>query len=396
MITISAIGFGVMSLVALRNYYDSFHEQIVQNVIRYTSGHLVVSAPGYQENRATSLNIKNPENISSWLTQNPEVKAFSGRVTVNGLLSSARGSANIIFAGIEPEKEKNVTRFSSNVVEGTYFSTEEAKQIVIGRKLSQLLQAGIGTKVVALTQGIDGSIGNELFYVSGIFDTQSDADKSIAFIRVKEARSLASLSPLAVNEIAVVLKKQTKIEAVKQDFVNHFASEIKENTVQILPWMEIQRHVRAMIELDKAVNQLLLYIVLCVVALGIGNSILMSIMERTREFGVMMAIGTKKKEIISMVIVETFLLSLVGVIVGNIMGLSIVLYFGKIGFDLRWLTAQKLVIDGTIIQTVSYPTIKWMNSLSVTLVILVLTVIVAILPSRHIAKLNPVQALRAN
>lgn len=396
LITVNAIGLGVMSLVALRNYYDCFHEQVVQNVIRYTNGHLVISAPGYHDNRATSLNIKDTTAIQTWLQKNADIKAWSQRVTVNGLLSSARGSANIIFVGVEPEREPQVTRFSQNVTMGKYFEPGKAKQIVVGRKLAELLQAEVGSKVVALTQGVDGSIGNELFYVSGIFETQSDADKGIGFISISEARSLASLAPESANQIAVVLGEQKQIEKVKSDFAAQFSEGVQAKKLEILSWMEVQRHIRAMIELDKAVNRLLMIIILCVAALGIGNSILMSIMERTREFGVMMAIGTRKKEIISMVVVETLMISIVGIILGNSLGIAIVTYFGKVGFDLKWLTAQKLVIDGTIIQTVSYPTVQWMNSFSVTIVILLLTMVVAILPARHISKLNPVQALRAN
>ncbi len=396
LITVNAIGLGVMSLVALRNYYDCFHEQVIQNVIRYTNGHLVVSAPGYHDNRNTSSNVKDPKAIQTWLTENKDVKAWSSRVAVNGLLSSARGSANIIFAGVDAASEPNVTQFSKNIVEGKYFGANVAKQIVIGKKLSELLHAEVGSKVVALTQGVDGSIGNELFYVAGIFETQSDADKGVAFIPINEARLLASLPNQAVNQIAIVLNEQKDIDRVKNAFIKTFASDIDSKKVEILPWMEVQRHIRAMIELDKAVNRLLMIIILCVAALGIGNSILMSIMERTREFGVMMAIGTRKKEIISMVTIETLMISLVGIVLGNALAVGIITYFGKVGFDLKWLTAQKLVIDGTIIQTVSYPTVQWSNSLSVTCVILLLTLIVAIMPARHISKLNPVQALRAN
>jgi len=130
-------------------------------------------------------------------------------------------------------------------------------------------------------------------------------------------------------------------------------------------------------------------------ALGSANSSLMSILARSREFGVMMAVGTRKGEGVRMVIVETLLLSAIGVLIGNLFGIALTLYFNHRGFDLRWLTSQRIVVQGTIIQTVCYPVVHWINSFIVTAAILVLSVIVSIIPVRHISRLDTVKALRA-
>ena len=151
----------------------------------------------------------------------------------------------------------------------------------------------------------------------------------------------------------------------------------------------------AMIELNKSANRFLMIVILLVAGMGVANSILMSIMERTREFGVMSAIGTTKSEIIQMIVTETFLLAGVGVFLGNAIGILITLYFGLNGFDLRWLTQQPIVVQGTIIQTISYPTVSWQNSLYISLSILFISLVVSIVPVRHILRLKAVEALRA-
>jgi ABC-type antimicrobial peptide transport system permease subunit len=158
----------------------------------------------------------------------------------------------------------------------------------------------------------------------------------------------------------------------------------------------VQRHVMAMIELDRAVNRVLMFVILFMAAMGVANSILMGIMERIREFGVMMAVGTTTRQVIRMVVVETLLLTVVGVVIGNVLGILITLYFGHRGFDLRLLTKRDLIIDGSILQTVNYPSVHWHNSLMVTVVILVLALVVSVFPARHISKLSAVQALRAH
>lgn len=394
LLTVNAIGFGVMALVALYNYYDGFHDQVIQNVIRYQSGHLLVTAPDYHKRMSTQLFMKETSPVDSWLKSQEEVKAFSHRVLVQGLVSTAQGSANILFAGIEPDSEKGVTRFSENVIQGSYFQEGSQKQILLGSELANLLQAELGTKVVALTQGVDGSIGNELFFVSGIFETHSDFDKNIAFVRIEDARQLLSLGDQASHQLAIVLKSEESLQGLQDRFTNDIGAGLA-SSFQILNWKEVQKPLMAMIELNQSANRLLMFIIVFVAALGIGNSILMSILERTREFGVMLAIGTTKKEVVLMVVMETFLLSLVGIALGNILGVFVTEFFHYYGFDLAWLSSQKLVVQGTIIQTVSYPEFRWNNSLLISVIVLILSLVVSFIPIKHVTRLNPVKALRA-
>jgi ABC-type lipoprotein release transport system permease subunit len=391
-ITVNAIGVGVMFLVGIYNFYGSFHEQVIHNVIRYHSGHLLVSAPGYHVDNSPSLFLRNLSSVEKALASDPAVKAFSPRVLVQGLISSPQGSANILFSGIDPQKERRVTRFASNIIRGQYLGNQP-KTIVIGKALAQSLKLKVGSKVVALTQGVDGSIGNELFHVVGIFETQSDVDKSLAFIRLEDARGLLSLPKQnSAHQVAIVLKEESTLAAVQA----HLKLLFPKRQAEVLSWMEMQRPLMAMIELNRSVNRLLMMTILFIAALGIANAILMSILERTREFGVMMAIGTTKREVKKMVVVETLLLSVVGVTLGNVLGIALTLYFNRVGFNLAWLTSQKIVVEGTIIQTISYPTVQWGNSVTITSVILVLSLIVSFIPVRHISNLSTVKALRAH
>jgi ABC-type lipoprotein release transport system permease subunit len=389
-LTVNAIGIGVMALVFLHNYYDEFHEQLIHNVIRYHSGHLVVAAPNYHSRNNSNLYIKDASKELEWLSSQEPVGAWSGRVRVQGLASSAEGSANIHFVGIDPEREREVTHFASSIISGEFADRGDGKTIVLGKALSELLHVEVGSKVVALTQGVDGSIGNDLFRVRGIFDTKSDIDKGLAFISLSDARSLASLPPAAFHQVSVKLKKETDLEMVKAAFAG------ASSDTQMLSWKEVQRPVMAIIDLNKGVNRLLMIIILSVAAMGITNSILMSLMERTREFGVMMAIGTSKAEVTGLVIAETFLLCSVGVILGNILGVGVTTYFRQFGFDLKWFTSNAYAVEGAIIETVSYPVAHLYNSLWITGIILILSLVVSIIPARHIAKLSAVQALRAS
>lgn len=392
LLTVNAIALGVTFLIWGQNYYDSFHEQLIQNVIQYHSGHLSVSLPHYEDERETSLYLKNPSEIYSWLDQQPEVKAFSPRIHLQGMLSSAHGSVSLWFSGVDPAKEKFTTEFANSIKEGTYLDTKRpGKPIVIGSHVAERLKLKLGSKVVALTQGIDGSIGNELFYVRGIFETHSDLDKSIAFILLADARILLSLPPEAIHQVSILLRQDRYLNTTRDRFEGIFDPA----KVQIATWMTLQSRLMGIIELEKSANQVLMFIILFIAAMGIANAILMSILERTREFGVMMAIGTSKMDMVKMVFTETLLLSLVGVLVGNVFGIAVTLYFNQKGFDLRWLTNQDIFVAGAMINTISYPTVQWFNNLSVTLVILSLSMLAAFIPVQHITKLNTISALNS-
>lgn len=392
LITVNAIGLGVMALVFLRNYYDTFHEQVIQNVIKYHSGHMAISARGFEKNNSTQLFVRNSEKISQWLRANENVLASSERVVFSGLASSARGSTNLMLMAVDPNAESRVTEFSKRIVGGKFLNETQDKTIVLGSKAATNLNAEVGSKVVLLTQGVDGSVGNELFRVSGIFDTSSDADKTLGFIRLEDGRNLISLGPKTAHQIAIVLKNEESLESFREEFEREFKAETE---IQMFSWKELQRPVVAMIELDRAVNRMLMILILGVAALGIANSILMSIMERTREFGVMLAMGTGRWDVIKMVLVETLLLTSVGVFLGNVFGMVVTVFFNQIGFDLKWLTSKDFVIQGALVETVSYPTIRFYNSLVVTLVIVILSLLVSYFPAKQAGRLTPMKALRS-
>lgn len=392
--TVLSTAFGVMALILLYNYYDSFHEQVVHNVIRYQSGHAIISATGYTDQVNPSLYLKNTETVDLWIRNNLNISNSSHRIFAQGLVSTARGSSNISFIGIEPDREQHITQFSRNIVRGKYLDPQHRNTLILGSKLAQILNIQLGSKVVALTQGVDGSIGNELFFVSGIFHTDSDFDKHLAFIHIDDARTLLSLPKTAVHQIPVVLKSDADIDFFTATF-RTWTKNFRLDQMEIFSWKDLQKPLLAMIELNKSANRLLMIIILFVASIGITNSILMSILERLKEFGVMLTLGTKKLELVLMITLETLFITSIGVALGNLFGLAATLFFGFYGFDLAWLTSQRIVVQGTIIETINYPSISWTNSFFISSMVFCLSLVVSIFPLKQITRLDPVQSLRA-
>jgi len=386
-LTVGAIGFGMMVMVWLYNYYEAFHNQLVENAIRFHSGHLLIVGKNYDPDRPPTQTIADSPALRRWLSAQKQIKAYSPQVVLQALVSSPRGSANILVKGVDPVLERKTSRFALQTKEGNFLAGKK-RSIVIGKKLQTTLKVNLGDKVVVLTQGVDGSIGNELFTISGIFETRSEWDKALAFVTLPSARGLLSLAagtlhqvPLVLNDEADTLPMQVKL---KKDLPQLYS----------LTWAEVQRSLVALIELDRAANRVYMAILLFLVAIGIVNSILMSVLERKREFGVMLAVGTTKSEVMHLVATETFLMAVVGVALGNTMALLFTLYFQHYGFDLHWLTDRNIVVNGAVLQTVSYPSMQWAHCFLVSGVILAASVLISLLPARQIARLHPVSALR--
>lgn len=386
LITLAAITFGLASIIILFGFTDGFHAQWVENSVKLYAGHVVVYADGFYENRNLNRNIKNAEYVEEMAGKAGGLNAFTTRVHMHGLASTAENSVAVLIRGIETEKEKQISGFDRRIVTGEYLDNEGGKEILLGHGLASRLHANIGNKVVLMVQAADGSIGAELFRLKGIFRAGAiDLDKHLAVISIKDAQDLAVIK--GVTEVALILDGPEYV----RPFTETLNQEIGSQGFDVLPWDTLMPQAREMIDLSSIFMYVVLAIFLVVVALGILNTMLMSIMERTREFGVMMALGTRPARIVSLVMLESLLLGLIGTVLGVIVGVSANRLVSIDGFDLSdWSAAMELVSS---LNPVIYP---YTDSYSVSLcaaAVFLTTLVVAIYPALKAARLRPVEAM---
>ncbi len=286
LITASSIAIGFASLVFIRAFVDGSHYQMVENYTDLLSGHIQVHKKGFNENMGIRLSITDPGAVAAVLKSNPQVKVFTERVKDYALISSAEQSSGILLMGVDPVKEKQVSTLYKKIRDGEFISDD--KDIVIGKAMAKTLNVNIGDKVVIMTQGFDGSLASDAYRVSGLLDTGSDEiDKGIALITLKAAQDLFVLGN-RISEFTVKVASHEEVDAVAAQLRRDLSS----GDYEVLTWKQISPILVQWIEFDVAFINLLLAIVLLVVAAGILNTLLMGILERVREFGIMMAIGT--------------------------------------------------------------------------------------------------------
>ncbi|MDD5432842.1 MAG: ABC transporter permease [Candidatus Omnitrophica bacterium] len=383
-ITISAIAIGFASLLFVRAFVDGSHYQMIENYTDLASGHIQIHKKGFHANMSLVKNLAQDNSLSETLKNTTGVITTSSRIKESVLLSSTEGSTGALLIGVDPQNEPKVTKLNTRIKTGKFLTNDN--EIVIGKSLAAILKAQLNDKIVIMGQGFDGSLASGVYRISGFLDTGADEiDKGFALITLKAAQELFVMDG-RISEIALRLNNVEKAKEI----ANTIKTNLNNNELEVLPWQEISPIVIQWVEFDVAFINIILLIVLLVVAAGILNTLLMGILERTREFGIMLALGTKPNLIMQMVGLESLLLGLIGVATGYFIGIISIIYFGSRGIDLSMFsTALNSYYTGSIIYTRLAPGFLLQYGATV----LITSIIVSIYPAYRAANLKPVEAI---
>lgn len=401
LITLSAITFGLSAMIMYFGFTDGFHDQWVENTVRAYTGHIQIFRSGYRDDPQLYRAIKEVSEVMAEIKREPAVETYTSRIEIQGLISTAENSYGVVIRGIEPKSETRVTAVKDRIIKGEYLEESEVrnrgtwriegftdeKRVLIGYRLAERLNADIGDKIVLMVQAADGSITSELFRLKGVFKMGAiEMDSSFVFIPLRDAQMLAALGG-NVTEIALMVKRSKDVLPA----AGRLEKRLSTLGYEVYTWDELMPALQEMIELDNIFMYIILLIVLAVVSLGILNTLLMAIMERTREFGIMMAMGTKPYQIVLLVIIESFFIGMAGVILGLGIGIGANNIISIKGFDLsRWGGAGELF---AILNPVVYPETSPGNVLWSSGIVFLTAIIVSIYPALKAARLKPVEAM---
>lgn len=387
LITVTAVSVGMASLVFLWGFIDGINEQMIENSTSFVSGHLKVHHRGYHAEKALYRSMPDDERRRAKLLASPLVQAISSRVEDKAMLSSASKTRGVMVVGVDPVNEKKVTTIYKTVVRGSYLAPGGDDGILIGDKMASVLGLDVGDEAVLITQAVDGSIGAGRYKVVGIFDTGIDVmDSGYAFITLAAAQDLYSLWGQATAWVARLTDRQDS------DLVASTLESMLGPEYEVLGWRELMPSMVQMVSFHEAVNIIVIIIVFVVVGVGIANTVLMSVLERTREFGVMMALGTSRPQIIGLVILECVILGVVGLLVGLGLGVALNTGFATNGIDLTPYTAAMETMPG--LSAIVYPVTHWEHVVQVAAIIFIISIIPAAYPAWRAASVEPVTAIR--
>ncbi len=390
LITLSMISGGfALALVSL-GLGDGFHNQMIRNAIRLGSGHLTVERRDYLEEPSNDKLIRHPGPLREEIARLEGVANVSERIIVMGLLYTTENSVGVAALGVDPASDMTRRTLEPKVVEGRYLAADDGRGILIGADLARKLKIRVGGKAVLTAQDASGEISSQLVRVRGIFRTGiNEMDGYFAEVSLPLARALLGV-PDGATQLAVFLEDPGGQAEIKGRIV----ALVTDPGIGVFDWQEVMRDLVLFVEMDNAGNYIFMGIIMVIVALGILNTILMSVLERTREFGLVMALGMAPRRLLAQVVLETTMLALLGLGAGAVLGLAGHGYLAVHGFNMGFGSREEMTAVGVVLDPVIYSDLEPSRALTLAAVVFVVTLLVGIYPAVQASRVNPVQAIR--
>ena len=391
-LTICAITFASLLLVFMLSFQFGSYETMINTSVKISTGHLQIQAEKYQEKKSIRYVIPDPQKVAGIVDTIPEVAAYTFRGQAFALISSKNRSYGVVVTGIDPPGEANVSRIKKLVREGNFLSATDVNQAVVGKLLAKNLRVTIGDELTLLGQGRDGSIAATVLQVKGIFSSGIDEfDRSAIQIPLSTFKEIFTMDE-AVHEIVVIGRALSDVSGIKAQLQEALPALNSRKSLKTLDWQEIMPGLRQAIEMDLVSGLIFYGLLIIVVAFSILNTFLMAIFERTKEFGVMMAIGTSPRRLTKVLLIESMAMTMIGIIAGIVLGIALTYYFQVYGIDF---SGGSELLSQFGITGRMYPKLSILSVSIGPFMVLFFTFFAALYPALKIRRLRPVEAMTA-
>ncbi len=324
-LTILAVVFASFLSLLQRGLATGTWEINVRNTVEMFAGYLQVQRTGYQDNPSLSKSLAYPATLRSILLQTEGIAGFAPRIQADGLVSFRDRSAGVLMLGLDPEAEQQVSRFHRRVVDGRHLAAGAMDEVVVGTTLLTNLGAGIGDTIVVLAQGFDGVLGNLKFRVVGSVRMGVQGfDAGTILMNVGAAQELLAMEG-RVSVIAIAIDDLDRLEDKRARLEQGVAEASIANTA-VLTWAEVMPDLAQAMAFDRIGDYFFMIVLIVIVTFGILNTVLMSVTERFREFGVTLAVGMKPSQLVVQVLVESFYMIAIGILTGTSLGYAVNAY----------------------------------------------------------------------
>lgn len=391
-ITALSIGFGVLLSVTFTGMADDSYTKMIDTSAIMGLGHVTVEPLGYNVSPSLEKRLTNTAGTREELLNMTGVNSALVRIMGQAMFASARKSIGGAFIAIDPEMESTEGNlFIRSIVEGGLFTEKEGQGVLVGTRVAKKLNIDIGKKLVYTTTDANGEIVSEIARVSGIFETGvSEVDGSMIILPIDRARSVLGYGPEDATLISVVIQDQRRSEEMR-DFIN---AELNNPEWEVLSWRETQSDVASLITLDKSSNIIIQVLIGLLIAAGILNTLLMSVMERTREFGVMMAVGMSPSTLFRLVITESIWYALLGLCLGILITTPWYAFLYYHGIDFTGMIGDDYSASGVIIDPVMKIRLFRESVFWILTGLFTLTILSGIYPAWRAGRVPPVESLK--
>ncbi len=383
--TIAAMVVGfVLSAVSI-GWADGSYNLVIEVFTRAYLGHIQVHAEDYLDRPSLYKNIEDYRAVGEAISSVEGVELWTPRVLAFGLGSVGEKSTAIQVIGIDPQLENRATMFERKVKNGRCIAENAAHEIVVGKGLAKTLGAGIDDELVVVSQAADGSFANDLYRIVGIAETGDEmSDRSGVYMHLADAMELFVLEG-RVHEIVIMVENIKRVDKV----VERIDLQLADLSLEVIPWKKVNEVFYNSMKADKQGGDILYFTIMIIVAIGVLNTVLMAVLERTREFGVLKALGTSPSAIFSMIVIEVAFMAIIGIAIGQIIALGVNFYLSVNGIAL----SSTFDIGGVAMDTMRSE-INLKSIVVPTLLVFFSSLLVSIFPALRAARTDPARTMR--
>ena len=395
LLTASAMALGLALLMFTRSLADGGHEDWIDAGVRMGAGHVLVQAPGYRESQSLDDRLSGNQAGAALaalaVLEGPLAPlATTVRLSTNGLASSASSALPVVIDGVDPQTEAGFSQAAERITEGRYLEPGDRLTAYVGQGLVERLGLSLGSRFVLTAQATDGEIQGQLVRVVGVFRTGlPEVDEGLVHIPISVARSW-----LGAGDAATTVGALLPVSAVAAEVAEAVRFDMGTDDVRVLGWREAYPELDAALRIDDYGDYVFLGILFAIVALAVLNTVLMAVLHRKREFGVLQALGLTPAETGLVVFTEGFLLTALAGVVGMIAGATLTWVFFRNGLDFSFFISEEMTFGGIVIDPVIVPEFRMVQVMQSFLSIAVVGTVASIYPAYHATKIDVGEALK--
>ena len=391
LITVLSIGFGLACTIFFIAIGEGVYAQLIDQVVRMQAGHITMENPSYRDGPAVDLWIKVPGALRSQIERLPQVERTKLIIMGQGIARSGSGNVSATLIGIEPSVELHTSPLVRHIVAGRYLNDHDGPWVVIGTELAKRLKLKVGKKMVLTTNDAAGNLVDQLCRVRGIFETGSvEIDGYLIQTPIDFARRLFGLPEEGATQLGVVLR----IPQAQESILQEVRLLVTEQDIAVLPWQQVIPEIASYIKLDKGSNFIFQAILVFLILFTIFNTILMSVLERQREFAVLLALGTRPVQLRLQILMESVYLGFIGCVIGVLVG-GLTAWAAQVwGIDLRSLLEEGFTISGFAISAKMHARVTLGLLLGTAGMVFGAILILSFIPMRRATRLSIVDQLR--
>ena len=386
-LTLAAIVFSDVILVWMIALQLGSYDMMIDNTLRAFTGHVQVQAPGYLDKPQLRRTIPGATDLAADIRSQVSNASVGVRALGFALVSSEQRSYGAQIASVQPDYEPEVSVIPGLIKEGRYLSDTDQDQAVIGRVMARNLQVEVGDELTLLGSGKDGSFAAAVVTVVGIYDSgNTELDRYMVQLPLTAFQNIFSMGDTA-HTIVITGSSHEQTQSLSRQV----HSIITDNSLEVINWDRLQPGLKQAIQADFSTAWMMYGVLVILVAFSVLNTFLMSVLERTREFGIMLALGVTPAKVGRLVFTESLLMATTGMLLGIALGAAFTAYFLLHGFSYPGMEelASKFNLPDRF-----YPVLNPVSLLLGPVVIFIATMLAALWPAIRIHLLQPVEAMQ--